>query len=211
LCKIINFESKVKEKKIRKKRGNHELNGVKIKIYMRNLVCLLKELFIRATKSGGEYARHKGVKIGDNCRIYTRSFGSEPWMISIGNKVTVTSGVVLLTHDGSTWLMNDEKGRRYLYRRVEIGNNVFIGVNSIIMPGVKIEDNVIVAAGSIVTKSVPSGVIIAGNPAKIIGNYDAYQKEVLENYISDKDMDYTLDYQNRIEKVIDNSFKKYLK
>jgi acetyltransferase-like isoleucine patch superfamily enzyme len=132
-------------------------------------------------------------------------------MISVGNKVTITSGVVVLTHDGSTWLMNDEKGRRYLYRRVEIGNNVFIGVNSIIMPGVKIEDNVIIAAGSIVTKSVPSGVIIAGNPAKIIGDYDAYQKEVFENYISDKDMDYTLDYQKRIEKVIDNSFKKYLK
>lgn len=178
---------------------------------MGKILGLLKELIVRATKSGVEYARYKGVKIGDNCRIYTRNFGSEPWMISIGDKVTITSGVVVLTHDGSTWLMNDEKGRRYLYRRVEIGNNVFIGVNSIIMPGVRIEDNVIVAAGSIVTKSVPSGVIIAGNPAKIIGNYEAYQKEVLENYISDKNMDYTLDYQKRIEKVIDNSFKKYLK
>lgn len=178
---------------------------------MGKILGLLKELIVRATKSGVEYARYKGVIIGDNCRIYTRNFGSEPWMITVGNKVTITSGVVVLTHDGSTWLMNDEKGRRYLYRRVEIGNNVFIGVNSIIMPGVRIEDNVIVAAGSIVTKSVPSGVIIAGNPAKIIGNYEAYQKEVLENYISDKNMDYTLDYQKRIEKVIDNSFKKYLK
>jgi acetyltransferase-like isoleucine patch superfamily enzyme len=178
---------------------------------MGEIVGLLKELFARATKSGVEYARYKGVKIGSNCRIYTRGFGSEPWMITIGNKVTITSGVILLTHDGSTWLMNDEKGRRYLFKRVKIGNNVFIGVNSIIMPGVKIEDNVIIAAGSIVTKSVPSGVIIAGNPAKIIGNYDAYQKEVLEKYVSDKDMDYTLDYQNRIEKVIDNSFKIFLK
>lgn len=178
---------------------------------MGKLFGLLKELFVRATTSGVDYARYKGVKIGSNCRIYTRSFGSEPWMITIGNKVTITSGVILLTHDGSTWLMNDEKGRRYLYRRVKIGNNVFIGVNSIIMPGVKIEDNVIIAAGTIVTKSVPSGVIIAGNPAKIIGNFDAYQKEVLEKYVSDKDMDYTLDYQKRIEKVIDNSFKIYLK
>ena len=177
---------------------------------MKKIFLLLKELFIRATKSGVDYARYKGVKIGSNCRIYTRSFGSEPWMITIGNKVTITSGVILLTHDGSTWLMNDEKGRRYLFRRVKIGNNVFIGVNSIIMPGVKIEDNVIIAAGSIVTKSVPSGVIIAGNPAKIIGSYETYRNDVLENYISDKDMDYTLDYQKRIESVIDNSFKKYL-
>jgi acetyltransferase-like isoleucine patch superfamily enzyme len=173
-------------------------------------IRLLKELFNRVTKSGVEYARYKGVRVGENCRVYTTSFGSEPWMITVGNKVTITSGVVLLTHDGSTWLMNDEKGRRYLYRRVEIGNNVFIGVNSIIMPGVKIDDNVIVAAGSVVTKSVPSGVIIGGNPAKIIGNYDQYKKEVMENYVSDKDMDKSLDYQRRIEKVIDNSFKKYL-
>jgi len=178
---------------------------------MGKLFGLVKELYLRATKTGVEYARCKGVKIGDNCRIYTRSFGSEPWMISIGNKVTITSGVILLTHDGSTWLMNDEKGRRYLYRRLEIGNNVFIGVNSIIMPGVKIEDNVIIAAGSIVTKSVPSGVIIAGNPTKIIGDYTVYQNEMLKNYVMDKDIDYTLDYQNRIEKVIDGSFKKYLK
>lgn len=177
---------------------------------MKKIFILLKELFIRATKSGVEYARYKGVQVGNDCRVYTRSFGSEPWMISIGNKVTITSGVILLTHDGSTWLMNDEKGRHYLYRRVEIGNNIFIGVNSVIMPGVRIEDNVIVAAGSIVTKSVPSGVIIGGNPAKIIRSYESYEKEVLENYISDSDMDYTLDYQTRIEKVIDNSFKKYL-
>ena len=178
---------------------------------MKKIFLLLKELFIRATKSGVDYARYKGVKVGINCRIYTgKSFGSEPWLISIGNNVTITSGVVLLTHDGSLWLMNDEKGRRYMFRRVSIGNNVFIGVNSIIMPGVKIEDNVIVAAGSIVTKSVPKGVIIAGNPAKIIGSYETYRNDVLENYISDKDMDYTLDYQKRIESVIDNSFKKYL-
>jgi acetyltransferase-like isoleucine patch superfamily enzyme len=107
---------------------------------MNHLFTIFKELFIRLTKSGVKYARYKGVQVGDNCRVYTRNFGSEPWLISIGDKVTVTSGVVLLTHDGSTWLMNDEKGRRYLYRRIEIGNNVFIGVNSIVMPGVKIED-----------------------------------------------------------------------
>lgn len=170
----------------------------------------LNELYHRFTKSGVEYARYKGVKVGSNCRIYTTSFGSEPWMITIGNKVTVTSGVVLLTHDGSAWLMNDEKGRRYLYKRVIIGNNVFIGINSIVMPGVKIEDNVIIAAGSVVTKSVPSGVIIAGNPARIIGDYEQYKKNVIENYVSDRDLDYNLDYQSRIEKVIDNSFKKYL-
>jgi acetyltransferase-like isoleucine patch superfamily enzyme len=178
---------------------------------MKQLLGLIKDLSIRVTRSGVEYARYKGATVGKNCRIFTRYFGSEAWMITIGNNVTITRDVVLLTHDGSTWLMNDEKGRRYLYRRIEIGNNIFIGINSIIMPGVKIEDNVIIAAGSIVTKSVPSGVIIAGNPAKIIGNYDLHQKKILENYISDRDMDYSLDYRTRIEKIIYNSFKEYLK
>ena len=175
------------------------------------LIKVLIELFNRLFMSGVVYARFKGVQVGDDCRIYTHKFGSEPWMITIGNKVTITAGVTLLTHDGSTWLMNDDKGRRYLFKRVIIGNNVFIGVNSIIMPGVKIDDNVIVAAGSVVTKSIPTGVIVAGNPAKIIGDYVEYRKGVLENYISDVDMDFSLEYKNRIVKVIDNSFKKYMK
>lgn len=97
-----------------------------------------------------------------------------------------------------------------MFRKVAIGSNLFIGVNSIIMPSRKIKDNEIIVACSIVFKSVTSGVFIAGNPAKIISNFDAYQKEVLGKYTADKDMDYTLDYQNRIEKVIDNSCKKYV-
>lgn len=171
----------------------------------------IKDLFAKLTKSGAEYAKYKGVDVGTDCRINTSSFGSEPWLIKIGNKVTITSGVKILTHDGSTWLFNDKKGRRYKFNRVCIGNNVFIGVNTIIMPGVKIDDNVIVAAGSVVTKSVPTGVIVAGNPAKIIGDYTTYEKKVLENYISDDAMDYSKPYKERIEDVTDKIFKDYIK
>jgi acetyltransferase-like isoleucine patch superfamily enzyme len=60
----------------------------------------------------------------------------------------------LRTMDLLGWLMNDGLGRRYLYRKIEIGNNVFVGVNAILMPGVKVEDNVTIAAGSVVTKSI---------------------------------------------------------
>lgn len=169
------------------------------------------DIFYKITLDGNSYGRRKGVKIGNDCRIYTTKFGTEPWLIEIGNKVTVTKGVVLLTHDGSTWLFNDDKGRRFLYKKIIIKDNVFIGVNSIIMPGVVIEDNVIVAAGSIVTKSVPSGVIIGGNPAKILGDYDTYKKRVFENYISNDDMDPELDYKERILKVLDNEEKTFLK
>jgi len=74
--------------------------------------------------SGVQYAKYKGVEVGNDCRVYTRFFGSEPWLIKIGNKVTVSPKVQFITHDGSTWLFEDEKGRRQLYRRVEIGNEV---------------------------------------------------------------------------------------
>lgn len=169
------------------------------------------DLWYRIILDGNSWARRQGVKIGNDCRIYTTSFGSEPWLIEIGNKVTVTSGVVILTHDGSTWLFNDDKGRRFLYKKTVIKNNVFIGTNSIIMPGVVIEDNVIVAAGSIVTKSVPSGVIIGGNPAKILGDYDTYKAKVFSGYVSESDMDFTKTYKERILEIVDQSVKPYLK
>jgi acetyltransferase-like isoleucine patch superfamily enzyme len=171
----------------------------------------LKKFYILYTKGTVKYGRKIGVQIGEGCRIYTTQFGSEPFLIKIGNKVTITSGVKFITHDGSTWLMRDEKGRRYLFQRIDIGNNVFIGVNSIIMPGVKIEDNVIVAAGSIITKSIPSGVIVAGVPAKIIGSYSEIEKRMLDLYFSDKDLNKKLNYEERINSVLTTEFKPFLK
>tara|TARA_B110000971_G_scaffold218464_1_gene257318 strand:+ start:10 stop:552 length:543 start_codon:yes stop_codon:yes gene_type:complete len=157
------------------------------------------------------HARKSGAKIGANCRVFTRNFGSEPWLISIGNNVTVTAEVTILTHDGSTWLFNDKNGRRFLYKKTVIKNNVFIGVKSIIMPGVVIEDDVIIAAGSVVTKSVPSGVIVGGNPAKIIGDFGVYKTKVLTSYISELDIDYSKTYKERILEIVDQSVKPYLK
>ena len=156
------------------------------------------------------YARHLGVRVGDGCRLYINYFGKEPFLVSIGNRVTITSGVRILTHDGSTWLMRDEHGRRQLFRRVTIGDNVFIGVNSIILPGVEIGNNVVIAAGSVVTKSVPSGVIVGGNPAKIIGDFDSYKKRVLKEY---RRQDEWLDkesYKSNVLRFLDTSMKREL-
>lgn len=178
---------------------------------IKKIILKITEKYWKLKLDPISYARKRGAKIGANCRVYTRDFGSEAWLIEIGNKVTVTSGVKILTHDGSTWLFNDDKGRRFLYKKTIIKNNVFIGTNSIIMPGVVIEDNVIVAAGSIVTKSVPSGVIIGGNPAKIIGDYDTYKAKVFSGYVSESEMDFTKTYKERILEIVDQSVKPYLK
>lgn len=177
---------------------------------LKSLIEIARDKYEKLSKSSIEYWRSKGIEIGENCRIYGASFGSEPWLIKIGNKVTVTSGVKILTHDGGTWLIEDEKGRREFFNGVTIGDNVFIGVNSIIMPGVKIDDNVIVAAGSIVTKSIPKGMIVGGNPAKIIGSFENYKEKALKNYISRAEMDFSKSYEERVKEVAHTDFKPYL-
>jgi acetyltransferase-like isoleucine patch superfamily enzyme len=126
-----------------------------------------------------------GVQLGSDCRIYTNRFGTEPEFISIGDRVTITSGVIFLTHDGSTWLFRDKKGRRFFYNEIIIGNDVFVGVDSILLPGVHIGDDVIVGAGSVVTKSIPSGCIVGGNPAKIIGKTSDYRERALKTYLDE--------------------------
>ena len=148
----------------------------------------LKWYFYAFLKDGAFASRRLGVKVGEGCRIYTSNFGSEPWLVSIGNGVTVTSGVKFITHDGAAWLMRDEKGRRFRYAPITVGNDVFIGVNSIVMPGVEIQDRCIVAAGSVVTKSVPSGSIVGGVPARIIGRYQEYERRALAEFPCSSDM-----------------------
>lgn len=137
-------------------------------------------------KGGDEAARRLGVKVGTGCRIYSCSVSSEFELLTIGNHVTVSTEVLFITHDGTGWLMSDEKSRRYSLARIDIGNDVFIGARSTILPGVKIGDRCVVAAGSVVTKSVPSGSIIGGNPAKIIGDFDLFEKKVRKNWPTER-------------------------
>lgn len=161
---------------------------------LQRILCILK---------GDEYAaRARGVKIGDGCRIYTSSFGWEPWLISIGDRVTVTSGVQFITHDGATWLLRDEKGRRYRYAPIEIGNDVFIGVNSIILPGVRIGNRVIVGAGSVVSRSIPNNCVVAGVPARFIKTFDEYERRGLTKFRSNADKK-GKDFRQQTDSIID--------
>jgi len=118
------------------------------------------------------YARRIGVKIGTGCRILTRRFGSEPFLIEIGDRVTLSRDVAFFTHDGSTWLIRDESGRRQRFGRITIGSEVFVGAYTILLPGVEIGDRVVIGAGSVIARSVPSGVVVAGNPARVLGTFD---------------------------------------
>lgn len=158
-------------------------------------------LFIYYAFGGVAGARFLGVGVGDDCRIYIRDFGSEPFLIKIGNRVTITGGVKILTHDGAAWLVRDAKGRRYKYSSVVIGNNVFIGVNAVIMPGVEIGDNVIIAAGSVVTKSV-SNEVVAGVPARKIKDFSEYHDLACRDFPSESDLMNTSSYKAKVSKAI---------
>jgi hypothetical protein len=102
--------------------------------------------------------------------------------------VTITGGVQFVTHDGASWLLRDGKGRRQRYAPIEIGNDVFIGASSIILPGVRIGNRVIVAAGSIVNRSIPDNCVVAGVPARFIRTFDEFERRGLEEFHSDADM-----------------------
>lgn len=101
---------------------------------------------------------------------------NEPHLISIGNNTTIGGEVEFVTHDNS--ISKVIPGTSDLFGKIYIGENCFIGARSVILYGVTIADNVIVAAGSVVTKSInESNVIVAGNPAKVISTWDKFAEK----------------------------------
>lgn len=136
------------------------------------------------------YLRSKGMVIGEGCDFYNQihDFGSEPYLISIGSYVTITHGVILLTHDASTRLfrkqvsnLNQKYGNKF--GTIQVRDNSFIGVNAIILPNVIIGPNSIVGAGSIVTKDVVPNTVVAGNPARFICSLEEYIQKATTNFL----------------------------
>ncbi len=120
-----------------------------------------------------ELFREQGAQIGEHCYFGVKQIASEPWLVKIGDHVGIAAGVLLLTH-GLGWNYRDRVPDLQVFGAIEIGNNVNIGSNAIVVPGVKIGNNCLVAAGAVVTRDVPDGSIVAGNPAKVIGDVEDY-------------------------------------
>ena len=113
-----------------------------------------------------------GLIVGDNfhCLQGTILDPAHCWLIQIGNNVTLAPGVHILCHDASTKLF---LGYTKI-GRVTVGNNVFVGAHSTILPGVTIGNNVIVGANSTVTSDIPDGMVYAGAPAKKLCTTEEY-------------------------------------
>ena len=115
-------------------------------------------------------ARYIGVKIGDNCRMYgSTNWGSEPYRISIGNHVLISFGVTFITHDAATWVFREKEKYKGVakFGNIQVGNNVFIGARSMILPNVELGDDAIIAAGAVVTNSVPPGNGLGGGTGSL--------------------------------------------
>lgn len=121
-----------------------------------------------------------GVRMGKNCEIFPNvKFGSEPYLIKLGDNVKITDDVLFLTHDGGVYILRNLEllQNADMFGPITIGNNVFIGMRSIIMPGVTIGDNSVIGAGSVVSGHIPANSIAAGVPARIIkSTQDYYEK-----------------------------------
>lgn len=139
-----------------------------IKLFLR-----LFEIYKRTFWSYAKQAKAAGVTIGESNFIASHFWNSEPYLITIGSNCQITRGVKFYTHGGAG-AARKSYPHFDVFGRVTIGDYVYIGNYSLIMPGVTIGDNVLVAAGSIVTKSVPSNTVVAGNPAKYICSIDEY-------------------------------------
>lgn len=123
--------------------------------------------------------QNEGFDIGEGTLFYspgTLAIDRErPWMLKIGKYCKITRGCTILTHDYSRSVLRRKFGIFVGEAAMtEIGDNVFIGVNSIILMGAKIGSNVIIGAGSVVTKNIPDNVVAAGNPAKIVCTLDDF-------------------------------------
>lgn len=137
-------------------------------------------------------ARNLGMTVGENTRFVGSSqFGSEPFLISIGRDCLITDGVTFITHDGGIQVpfirdglpSLDVYGRKSTFKSITIGDNCFIGIGAILLPGTEVGDNSIIGAGSIVRGKFEPGAVIAGNPARQVSTVEEYFAKNAEHVI----------------------------
>lgn len=167
------------------------------------------------SKSYTKYLKRKGCRIGDGTIFFyprtTMIDITRPSLIEIGKNVQITKNVSILTH-GYDWSVI--KG---LYGeicgsagKVKIGDNVFIGFNTTILKGTTIGNNVIIGANSLVNHDIPSNVVVAGNPAKIIMSIEEYyEKRKKRQLIEAEELFHS--YYDRFKKIPDEKiFREFI-
>lgn len=139
--------------------------------------------FIRFNLNPVKYAKSIGVSVGKDVTLMSWRFGSEPWLVTIGNHVKVTSNVRFITHDGASFVLREQERYKNVKRfgKIDIKDNCFIGNCVILMPGITIGPNSVVGAGAVVTKDVPPNSIVGGVPARFVMSVEEYAEKSLKN------------------------------
>lgn len=153
------------------------------RIKVKTAILKLRLICVDDFKKATLYSKYLGVNMGENIRISGRVyFGSEPYLVTIGNNVNLTQNVRFITHEVMHLFRGEYPGINS-FGKISIGNNVVIGANALILPNVEIGNDTIIGAGSIVAKSIPDHVVAAGNPAKVIMSINEYKKRKLKNAV----------------------------
>ncbi len=128
----------------------------------------------------------KGLKVGKEVIfVEVPDFGSEPFLIEIGDKTKITAGCRFINHDGAMYTIRSMEKYQDArnFGRIKIGKNCFIGNNCTFLPGAKMGDNCILGAGSVLNSSIPDNSVYAGVPAKFICTIEEYGDKALHNNI----------------------------
>lgn len=135
---------------------------------------------------------------GENILFQPRKLPNDPKLIKLHNNIAVAAEVCFENHDVIHYVIGNMYPKSEIKSHIgciEIMDNVFIGAKTMIMPNVKIGPNVIVAAGTVITKDVPPGTIVAGVPARVIGSFD----EIVARRIEESQEISTWNRDQRIE------------
>lgn len=127
-----------------------------------------------------KYAQLIGVNFPQGgVHLYGKvGWSTEPWIITLGENVHITDGVKFITHDGGTLLYRSMIPDLEITKPIVVGNDVYIGNNVMILPGVTIGNNVVIGAGAVVTKSIPDNSVAVGVPARVIKTADEYLEKL---------------------------------
>lgn len=158
---------------------------------IRYLIVRVKYLIKNDYEILNEYYRYGGVEIGRNCLICTPIHPHpDNCLLEIKDNVVISTDVTFVLHDFSASRV--VKDLSNMHGRIIIGDNSFVGARSVILYGVELGENTLVAAGSVVTKSFKDGnVVIGGNPAKVIGTWEDLKTKVEiygQNFTDIKDL-----------------------
>jgi len=126
-----------------------------------------------------KYFRSQGAEIGKNVEIFGANLftlGSEPYLVSIGDNVTISHNVDFITHDGGLRVVRGRYPDAHFYDRIQIADHCFIGAHCILLPGAKVGAGSVVGSGSTVTGEIPPGVVAVGVPARPIKTVEEYTR-----------------------------------